>query len=405
MTQTTLRKVTLSTIALLACLALSAQAGRPNVSSARQKSGSSNQSINPIHKLLFPDSTYMFDDGTAEDSVGFGNGAQNFESLWFNQFDVIPGQTAITAVEVAWGTPLFPDPSLNGQPVTVAVWSDPNGDGNPSDAVLLGSVAGTIQNAGTDTFVTYTFSPAINLPAGATSFFVGDKTQMNNGPEQFPQGLDENSTLHRQSWIAAMSSGAPVDLNNPGNNDFIGLIDDFGLPGNWLIRADATTGGPFSFAFAVSRKTHGGAGKFDVALPGIDPRKGAATLVFTFTDSVASVDSVSTDCGSVTNTKVSGATYSVALDSSSCGNQNVTVTLTGVHSTGGETVASASATVGLLLGDVNGDGTVDSADIDSIKMHVREPVTSSNFRNDVQPNGTINMLDARTVRTNNGGGL
>ena len=34
---------------------------------------------------------------------------QNFESLWFNQFDVIPGQTkSITSVEVAWGTPKFP---------------------------------------------------------------------------------------------------------------------------------------------------------------------------------------------------------------------------------------------------------------------------------------------------------
>ncbi len=34
-----------------------------------------------------------------------------------------------------------------------------------------------------------------------------------------------------------------VDINNVGNNDFLGLIDDFGLPGNWLIRANATGGG------------------------------------------------------------------------------------------------------------------------------------------------------------------
>ena len=405
MTKSILQKFTLAMMSLLLSLALSAQAGKPSVSSARQKHGSSNQSINPIHKLLFPDATYMFDDGSAEDSVGFGNGSQNFESLWFNQFAVLPGQTAITAVEVAWGTPLFPDPSLNGQPVTVAVWSDPNGDGNPSDAALLGSVAGTIQNAGTDTFVTYTFSPAVNLPAGATSFFVGDKTQMNNGPEQFPEGLDENSTLHRQSWIAAMSDGSSVDINNPGNNDFLGLIDDFGLPGNWLIRADATTSGPFSFAFAASRKTHGGAGKFDVALPGIDPRKGPATIVFTFTDLVASVDSVATSCGTVTQTRASGATFSVALDSRSCDAQNVTVTLTGVHSTGGETVASAAATAGLLVGDVDGDGSVTKADSAAIKPHLREPVTSSNFRNDVQANGTINQLDVRTVNSNLGHSL
>jgi hypothetical protein len=179
----------------------------------------------------------MIDDGTAEDAVGFGNGIQNFQSLWFNQFDVIPGATEITAVEVAWGTPAFPE-AINGTPVTIAVWSDPNGDGQPFDAVLLGSVAGTIQNASTDTFVTYTLSPPVDLPAGATSFFAGDMTPMNNGPEHFFQGIDENSTLHRQSWIAANGDGSDVDINNVGNNDTIGIIDDFGLPGNWLIRAD-----------------------------------------------------------------------------------------------------------------------------------------------------------------------
>ena len=41
-----------------------------------------------------------------------------------------------------------------------------------------------------------------------------------------------------------MSSGGPVDLNNPGNNDFLGLIDDFGIPGNWGIRADTGNATP-----------------------------------------------------------------------------------------------------------------------------------------------------------------
>ena len=97
------------------------------------------------------------------------------ESLWMNQFDVISGQTMISTVSVAWGTPVFPDPSLNGMPVTIAVWSDPNGDGDPTDGLLLGSVAGTIQNASTDTFVDYTFNPPIDVSA-FTSFFVGDLT-------------------------------------------------------------------------------------------------------------------------------------------------------------------------------------------------------------------------------------
>jgi len=188
-------------------------------------------------RSLLPNSVYMLDDGSAEDGVGFGNGAQNFESLWMNHFDVIAGQTMITTVSVAWGTPLFPDPSNNGTPVTIAVWSDPNGDGDPTDGLLLGSVAGTIQNEGTDTFVDYTFNPPVDVSA-FTSFFVGDMTPANNGPEHFFQGLDETPPSHNQSWIAANGDGSPVDINTIGNNDTIGTIDSFGLPGNWLIRAD-----------------------------------------------------------------------------------------------------------------------------------------------------------------------
>jgi hypothetical protein len=246
----TLQKVSLITIALVVCVTLNAEARtRTKVQSARQfNKGQSHKpfaaaSLAGKHSIKKIWSTYVLDDGTMEDSVGFGNGLQNFQSLWFNQFQVIPGQTSISAVEVAWGTPNFPDPSLNGTPVTIAVWSDPNGDGNPSDAVLLASVAGTIQSAGTDTFVSYSFSPAVDVSA-YTSFFIGDLTPMNNGPENFPQGLDENSTLQRRSWIAAMSDGSNVDINNPGNNDFLGLIDDFGLPGNWGIRGDTGNGTP-----------------------------------------------------------------------------------------------------------------------------------------------------------------
>jgi hypothetical protein len=102
---------------------------------------------------------------------------------------------------------------------------------------LLGSVAGTIQNAGTDTFVNYTFSPPVDVSA-FTSFFVGDMTPMNSGPEKFFQGLDETPPSQMRSWIAANGDGSPVDINNIGNNDTIGTIDSFGLPCNWLIRSD-----------------------------------------------------------------------------------------------------------------------------------------------------------------------
>jgi hypothetical protein len=211
--------------------------GAPHLSSALNGRSPVTAKVTRFLRTLIPNAVYMIDDGTAENSVAWGNGSQNDEALWFNQFDVIPGQTMISTVSVAWGTPNFPDPSMDGTPITIGIWSDPNGDGNPSDAVLLGQVSGTIQNSGTDTFIDYTLSPPVDVSA-FTSFFVGDMTPMNNGPEHFFQGIDQDSTLHRQSWIAAMSDGSAVDFVNIGNNDFIFIIDDLGIPGNWLIRAD-----------------------------------------------------------------------------------------------------------------------------------------------------------------------
>ena len=183
------------------------------------------------------DLIYQLDDGTAECSFGWGDGSKNAEALWFNQFDVITPckTTTIASVSIAWGSPAYPDGS-NGTPVTIAIWSDPNGDRDPSDAVLLGSVAGTIQNANTNTFVTYTFSPPVTLPVAAVSFFVGDMTPANSGPEYFPQAFDDNSFSHGQSWYALMSDYGPVNLTNPGANDSVGVIF---AAGNWLIRATA----------------------------------------------------------------------------------------------------------------------------------------------------------------------
>jgi len=212
----------------------------PRVSSARHgRSPAAKIAARLLHPL-FPNSVYMLDDGTSENAVGFGNQLTNSQALWMNQFDVIPGQTMISTISVAWGTPLNPDPSLNGMPVTIAVWSDPNGDGDPTDGLLLGSVAGTVQNAGTDTFVNYTFNPPVDVSA-FTSFFIGDLTPSSTDVERFFQAIDQTPPSHMRSWLVGNSDGSDVDINTLANNDLIGTIDSFGLPGNWLVRGDTGT--------------------------------------------------------------------------------------------------------------------------------------------------------------------
>ena len=70
--------------------------------------------------------------------------------------------------------------------------------------------------------------------------------------------------------------------------------------------------------------------------------------------------------------------------------QTVTVTLTNVHDTMGNTLASASSSMGILIGDVTGDGTVGNADIAAVNAAKGQQANASNFRDDVTLDGRIN---------------
>ena len=184
-----------------------------------------------VAKLLAntPLFTYMIDDGTAEDSIGLTSGG-TFAAV--NSFPVSGGNNVITSISIAWGTPAFPDPTLNGLPYTVGLWSDPNGDGSPTDAVLLAQAPGIIAAAGTDTFITTPIPPTM---VTTTNFFVGFLITHTAG--QFPAAFDETApTLPNRSWVAITSSIS--DLSGAQT------IESAGLVGNWLIRADGNTGGP-----------------------------------------------------------------------------------------------------------------------------------------------------------------
>jgi hypothetical protein len=241
----TLQKVTLTTLALVASLAISARGGTATVSSAKQTHGPA-KSVNPIHRLLFPASTYMIDDGSAEDAVGLTIGG---DVICLNEFAVLPGSETITSISIAWGTPVFPDPSLDGLSYTAVIWSDPNGDGSPTDAVVLATAPGTVSAQGTDTFLTTNITPTTITGA---NFFVGYIIQDTFGG-QFPCSFDEtNPTLSNRSFIAG---GATGDINNLNNNDLpVAPIESFGLIGNWLVRADAGAGGGIVLEGSVRRQ-------------------------------------------------------------------------------------------------------------------------------------------------------
>ena len=53
----------------------------------------------------------------------------------------------------------------------------------------------------------------------------------------------------------------------------------------------------------------------------------------------------------------------------------------------------------LLFGDVTGDGAVDNADVNEVRMHKGETTDGTNFRDDVNVDGRIDSKDGRLVNS------
>jgi hypothetical protein len=150
---------------------------------------------------------------------------------------------------------------------------------------------------------------------------------------------------------------------------------------------------------AVSRKTHGTAGTFDVNLPligtpGIECRTGGSptgnhTIVVTFATPISAVASA-TCAGNSATTSISGNQVTV-----NCTNvpnaQTVAINLVGVNN--GTNTGNVTVPMGVLLGDVNATGGVDGNDVSAVQSHTRQPVTSANFRYDVNATGGIDGND------------
>jgi N-acetylneuraminic acid mutarotase len=163
---------------------------------------------------------------------------------------------------------------------------------------------------------------------------------------------------------------------------------------------------------AFSRKTHGAAGTFDIPLPltgnvGIECRSGGATndyqmiINFATTVTVGSA-SVTSGTGSVSSFSVSGSQVTVNLTGVT-NVQRITVTLFNVND--GTHMGNVPASMGVLVGDVNGNAVVNASDVSLTKSQVGQPVTGSNFREDVNANGTISATDVALVKSKVGTAL
>jgi hypothetical protein len=163
---------------------------------------------------------------------------------------------------------------------------------------------------------------------------------------------------------------------------------------------------------AFSRKVHGVAGPFDIPLPltgnvGVECRSGGATndyqMLINFMNPVTVANaSVTSGTGSVSSFTVTGSQVTVNLTGIP-NVQRITVTLFDVND--GTHMGNVPVSMGLLVGDVNGNTAVNASDVSLTKAQVGQGVGSSNFREDVNANGVINVADVAQIKTNLGTSL
>ena len=171
-------------------------------------------------------------------------------------------------------------------------------------------------------------------------------------------------------------------------------------------------GGELTLVSAASRKTHGSKGAFDISLPltgdlGIECRTGLTrnVVVMTFNNNVTGADSASSSCGTIGSVSVDPAdahNLLVTFNGAGCNASTVTVTATNVHDDQGNTLSSASASMGILVGDVTGDGRVTNGDTAVVQAVQGQQTNASNFRDDVTLDGKVNTQDVQTVRSHRG---
>jgi carboxypeptidase T len=177
------------------------------------------------------------------------------------------------------------------------------------------------------------------------------------------------------------------------------------------------TWGPISAAFldvtgetttllsAASRLTHGVAGTFDIAMPltgtsGVEDRaSGTYNAVFTFDGAVTSGEvTVVSGTATVGTISFSGNTMTAQLT----GVTVAEVVTLRVQNINGDGQPHGDVPFGFLTADVNGNRIVDGPDRQQIQTDRGQPVTASNFRDDINLSGRVNRPDVQSVQANRG---
>ena len=185
---------------------------------------SSNAQASVLHRL---------DDGQSNAALGLTGGGGRYDLFWLNSFTAQPQGEVINSISLTWGTPVFAGLTgmFPGMATEVLLYSDPNNDGNPNDAVLLTNATTAVANPDTDIFTNVAIAPT----KVTGNFFIAALMRNLNFNTTYPAAIDTTSPVNNRSWIGFTTPGNSFNVNN-----LSGLFrtESIGFRGNWMLRAE-----------------------------------------------------------------------------------------------------------------------------------------------------------------------
>ena len=179
----------------------------------------------------------------------------------------------------------------------------------------------------------------------------------------------------------------------------------------------AACGSGLAAVGAVSRKTHGSAGDFDIDLPligtpGIECRTSGPPnnhkVIVTFPVTITGISGATVTPGPASTASVSGPPVVngsvVTVNLTNVSNaQTLTVHLLSVSD--GTNTGNVDIPMSVLIGDMNANKAVNSTDVSQTKSQSGTAASNTNFRTDVTVNGLVNSSDVSTVKLKSGTGI
>ena len=413
----TIQKISLTTIALVASLALSAQANGPrdHYPTAAQSHGNSaaQQRLYPLRSQP-PDSTLWYN-GDFDGINGLSNELDT--SLGSGQYGHTYDDFIVPDSDGSWTVSAVFSDDLTNTGITGATWEIRQGitEGN----------GGTLIASGT------TDTPVVTDTGRSGFGYIEHQVLVNGLNVTLPAGhyfLDVVvvGNLTDRAFVSTTSKANSIGTGDPGNSwfdsnffgfNYTSVVNILGAPTDFSMGVVGTVGGGggLTYSSAFSEK-----GPWDIDLPfdgsGVEDRSGASSkayaLYFVFGSDLASVGGATTSCGTVSAFGVDPDfpnQAEVDLVGVTCNASFITVAATGIVDVNGNTLDSASITFGLLVGDANGDGVVDHADYHIVRGDKGELDDSTNFRSDVATSGSgrgvIDAADVNLVKRQQGTSL